>query len=125
MGYQGIAAPVLLLRCGVLGLGVSLGACDVPKEINPVWIYDQVSGRADRARPAPPGLDQPYPNLASVPPRRRHPWPRCRARPLPRRRPTCWARRRCRRPSCWRPRRPGAEDALAGRALRMRLPTGR
>lgn len=63
MGYQGSVAP------GILLLPLLLGACAVPKEINPVWIYDQVSGRADRARPVPPGLDQPYPNLASVPPR--------------------------------------------------------
>ncbi len=74
MGYQGSVAPCLFpaprrVAPGILLLPLLLGACEVPKEINPVWIYDQVSGRADRARPAPPGLDRPFPNLASVPPR--------------------------------------------------------
>jgi hypothetical protein len=63
MAYQGSVAPLILL------LPLLLGACEVPNPINPVWIYDQVSGRADRARPPLPGLDKPFPNLASVPPR--------------------------------------------------------
>lgn len=59
-------------RGGLVGLavaGLSLAGCEMPKEINPVTIYREVSGLADEGRRPPPGLDDPFPNLASVPPR--------------------------------------------------------
>jgi hypothetical protein len=50
-----------------------LAACDLPKEVDPVVIYREVSGIADAGRLPPPGLDQPFPNLAVVPPRPERP----------------------------------------------------
>jgi hypothetical protein len=50
-------------------LCLALAGCAVPREVNPVWIVREVTGLTDRERPPPPGLDQPFPNLASVPPR--------------------------------------------------------
>lgn len=54
-------------------LAASLGGCEVPKEVNPVHIYREVSGINDAARAPLPGLDQPFPNLAVVPPRPERP----------------------------------------------------
>jgi hypothetical protein len=53
--------------------GLALTACQVPDEINPVVIYREISGEADAGRLPPPGMDQPRPNLASVPPRPERP----------------------------------------------------
>lgn len=63
----------MLLAC------LPLGGCDIPKQVNPVWIYREVTGLSDQDRPPPPGLDQAYPNLASVPPRPDRPPPEVRA----------------------------------------------
>lgn len=57
----------VLLAC------LALAGCEIPKEVNPVEIYREVSGLADQGRLPPPGLEQPYPNLASVPPRPERP----------------------------------------------------
>ncbi len=63
--------------CGLLLL--LLGACEVPKEVNPVVIWRRVSGAEDEGRLPPPGLDEPTPNLATVPPRPERPSPETRA----------------------------------------------
>ncbi len=55
-----------------------LAGCEVPKEINPVTIYREVTGLSDAGRRPPPGLDDPFPNLASVPPRPDRPAPAAR-----------------------------------------------
>ncbi len=59
-------------------VALALAGCDVPKEVNPVYIYRAISGEADAGRPPPPGLDRPRPNLASVPPRPDRPPPEVR-----------------------------------------------
>ena len=51
----------------------ALAGCAIPKEINPIEIYREVTGLADEERLPPPGLDQPFPNLATVPPRPERP----------------------------------------------------
>jgi hypothetical protein len=60
-------------------LGLLLGGCAVPKEVNPVEIWRRVSGASDEGRLPPPGMDLPSPNLASVPPRPERPTPEARA----------------------------------------------
>lgn len=64
---------VVLLAC------LALAGCEIPKQVNPVEIYREVTGLSDQGRLPPPGLDQPYPNLASVPPRPERPPPQVRA----------------------------------------------
>jgi hypothetical protein len=66
-----------MLLC-LLGLACTVTACAVPDEVNPVSIYDRISGNADARRPAPPGLDRPTPNLGSIPPRPERPSPEFR-----------------------------------------------
>ena len=48
-----------------------LGACSsVPKEINPVeWWHGLQGGPVADQRPPPPGADEPFPNLGTIPPR--------------------------------------------------------
>ena len=65
------------MRAGVV-LVLMLGGCSVPKDVNPVAIYRRISGEDDANRPAPPGMDRPRPNLASVPPRPERPPPEVR-----------------------------------------------
>ncbi len=64
---QGARAVVLI----TLGLGGLLGGCSsVSKTLNPVqWWHGLQGGAIAEQRPAPPGADDPYPNLASVPAR--------------------------------------------------------
>lgn len=57
----------------------ALAGCDVPNQVNPVWIYREVSGAHDAGRLPPPGMDGPRPNLASVPPRPERPTVAARA----------------------------------------------
>ena len=46
----------------------------MPSAINPVsWWHDLQGGKIAEERPPPPGADQPYPNLASVPPKPEQP----------------------------------------------------
>ena len=46
------------------------GCSSVPSSINPVsWWHDLQGGKIAEQRPPPPGADQPYPNLATVPPK--------------------------------------------------------
>ena len=54
-----------------LPLVLTLSACsgDVPKDIDPRYWWRNVSGAYLDERQPPPGLDQPYPNLATVPAR--------------------------------------------------------
>lgn len=86
LGYQGAATlpscdaggragrrPWPCLAPAGIALALLAAGCSVPKEVNPVEIYRQVSGNADLDRLPPPGLDQPFPNLASVPPRPERP----------------------------------------------------
>ncbi|MDO9712405.1 hypothetical protein [Paracraurococcus lichenis] len=56
----------------------ALAGCSVPEEVNPVAIYNRISGNDDARRPAPPGMDLPSPNLASIPPRPERPPPELR-----------------------------------------------
>jgi hypothetical protein len=69
----GRGAAAALLAC------LAFAGCDVPKQVNPVEIYREVTGLSDQGRLPPPGLEQPYPNLASVPPRPERPPPQTRA----------------------------------------------
>ncbi len=54
-----------------VGLGVTIGmvtGCSTLSSINPVnWWHRQEGGKIAQQRPAPPGADAPYPNLATVP----------------------------------------------------------
>ncbi len=45
-----------------------LPACEVPGQLNARLLGRDISGAAQEARLPPPGLDRPFPNLASVPP---------------------------------------------------------
>ena len=65
-------------RLLALPVALSLGACSVPDEVNPVLIYRRISGEAEAGRLPPPGMDDPRPNLASVPPRPERPPPEVR-----------------------------------------------
>jgi len=64
---QGIGTRVWPAACVVL----LLGACSsVPKEINPVaWWHSLEGGPVAEQRPPPPGADDPFPNLGTIPPR--------------------------------------------------------
>ena len=55
----------------ILGLAGGLAGCSsVPKPLNPVsWWHGLQGGAIAEQRPAPPGSNDPYPNLASVPDR--------------------------------------------------------
>jgi len=50
-------------------LALLLSSCSsIPASLNPVsWWHDLQGGKIAEDRPPPPGADQPYPNLASVP----------------------------------------------------------
>ncbi len=57
---------MLLAGCSLL----LLAGCSTMQSINPVnWWHDAEGGKIAEQRPAPPGADQPYPNLANVPAR--------------------------------------------------------
>jgi hypothetical protein len=53
---------------GTLPLLLALTACEVPSQLDLRSIVRDASGTAMEARLAPPGMDRPTPNLASVPP---------------------------------------------------------
>jgi outer membrane protein OmpA-like peptidoglycan-associated protein len=60
VGYSLASLTVLL----------SSGCSSLPGSMNPVsWWHDLEGGKIAEERPPPPGADQPYPNLASVPPK--------------------------------------------------------
>jgi len=63
---RAIVLPVL-----ALGLVALLSGCgSVPASINPVsWWHNLEGGAIAQQRPPPPGSTDPYPNLASVPPK--------------------------------------------------------
>ncbi|MCK8784240.1 hypothetical protein M0638_07600 [Roseomonas sp. NAR14] len=44
-------------------------ACSVPEAVNPVAIYDRITGETFARRTPPPGLDDPFPRLGTVPER--------------------------------------------------------
>jgi outer membrane protein OmpA-like peptidoglycan-associated protein len=51
-------------------LAFAAGCSHLPDAENPVtWWHDLEGGAIAQQRPPPPGADQPYPNLASVPPK--------------------------------------------------------
>jgi outer membrane protein OmpA-like peptidoglycan-associated protein len=52
-------------------IGLLLSGCSsFPSSMNPVtWWHDLQGGKIAEQRPPPPGADQPYPNLATVPPK--------------------------------------------------------
>jgi hypothetical protein len=70
-------AQVRHLAAGLL-LGLLATGCSVPDEVNPASIYNRISGNADAGRPVPPGMDRPFPSLASIPPRPERPSPEFR-----------------------------------------------
>ncbi|MDQ2764521.1 MAG: hypothetical protein M3Y22_13905, partial [Pseudomonadota bacterium] len=52
----------------LVAAGWLLGGCSTLSSVNPVnWWHRQEGGKIAQDRPAPPGADQPYPNIASVP----------------------------------------------------------
>ena len=57
------------MAAGLVPAVLLLAGCEVPKEVNPVEIYREVSGENDAQRQRPPRSDQPYGNLGQVPPR--------------------------------------------------------
>jgi hypothetical protein len=57
---------------------LGLGACEGSTALSPAAIWREVSGADEAARPPPPGLDRPFPSLASVPPRPERPSPEAR-----------------------------------------------
>ena len=72
VGLRGRSASVLL-AC------LAVGACGGEASgLNPAAIWREVSGANNAARPAPPGLDRPFPSLGSVPPRPERPSPEVR-----------------------------------------------
>jgi outer membrane protein OmpA-like peptidoglycan-associated protein len=60
-----------IIRSAPASLALLLSGCSsFPASINPVtWWHDLQGGKIAEDRPPPPGADQPYPNLASVPPK--------------------------------------------------------
>ncbi|MDQ2764542.1 MAG: hypothetical protein M3Y22_14010, partial [Pseudomonadota bacterium] len=53
---------------GVAILALLSGCSSLPSSINPVeWWHGLQGGAIAEQRPPPPGADQPYPNLATVP----------------------------------------------------------
>lgn len=63
-----VQAVVWLLLCGVLP--VLAGCSSVPDTINPVsWWHNLQGGEIAKQRPPPPGQNQAYPNLATIPPK--------------------------------------------------------
>jgi outer membrane protein OmpA-like peptidoglycan-associated protein len=61
------------LRCRHLAplfAALLAGCASFPSSMNPVsWWHDLEGGKIAEERPPPPGADQPYPNLATVPPK--------------------------------------------------------
>jgi len=59
-------APVIQMALAVLLTGCG----STPSSMNPIsWWHDLQGGKIAEQRPPPPGADQPYPNLATVPPK--------------------------------------------------------
>lgn len=71
-------AAAIAARAALVSACFGLGGCSVPRALNPVEIYREVSGANDATRPTPPGLDRPFPSLATVPPRPDRPTPEAR-----------------------------------------------
>jgi outer membrane protein OmpA-like peptidoglycan-associated protein len=65
-GVRGFATP---LAVGTLvAAGWLLVGCSAQSSMNPVnWWHRQEGGKIAEERPAPPGADQPYPNISTVP----------------------------------------------------------
>jgi len=63
------------MRAAALAGLLALVGCSVPKAVNPVLIYNRVSGRDDAQRLPPPGMDAPSPNLGAIPPKPERPPP--------------------------------------------------
>ncbi len=80
-GRQTMVARALVQAARSLGSALSwraasmfvllvAGCSSLPASINPVsWWHNLQGGKIAEERPPPPGADQPYPNLASVPPK--------------------------------------------------------
>jgi outer membrane protein OmpA-like peptidoglycan-associated protein len=65
-GLRFRSAQAVLAAFGLLLSGCS----SFPSSMNPVtWWHDLQGGKIAEQRPPPPGADQPYPNLATVPPK--------------------------------------------------------
>jgi hypothetical protein len=76
---RGQAGNRALARATMLVLALAPAACSIPPEIDPRVIYKEVTGEADAGRERPPGVDRPFPNLGTVPPRPQRPDPAARA----------------------------------------------
>jgi hypothetical protein len=69
-GTSGLRHRLMLLILLLLILLLLAGCSSFPSSMNPVsWWHDLQGGKIAEERPPPPGADQPYPNLASVPPK--------------------------------------------------------
>ncbi len=68
---RGVKARVQVgYTLGPLTVLVLTGCSSLPGSMNPVsWWHDLEGGKIAEERPPPPGADEPYPNLASVPPK--------------------------------------------------------
>jgi outer membrane protein OmpA-like peptidoglycan-associated protein len=68
-GTSGLRFP--LVRATPAALALLLAGCSsFPASMNPVsWWHDLQGGKIAEERPPPPGADQPYPNLSTVPPK--------------------------------------------------------
>jgi outer membrane protein OmpA-like peptidoglycan-associated protein len=68
-GQAGVRGSSMPRAVGMLAAaGWLLGGCSTLSGINPVnWWHQQQGGKIAEQRPAPPGADQAYPNLATVP----------------------------------------------------------
>jgi outer membrane protein OmpA-like peptidoglycan-associated protein len=64
------SAPVRALVCAMSVVGCSIGGCSNNPTSGPVaWWHDAIGGKIAEQRPPPPGSNDPYPNLATVPAR--------------------------------------------------------
>jgi outer membrane protein OmpA-like peptidoglycan-associated protein len=65
-----IGMPIAPRLVMLLALGWLLPGCSTLSSVNPVnWWHREEGGKIAEQRPAPPGADQPYPNISSVPSR--------------------------------------------------------
>lgn len=76
-----MAAARLFVGCGALSAAISIAGCEGPNAGDPVgWWHGLEGGRIAQVRVPPPGADDPYPSLATVPGRPQGPDPATQAR---------------------------------------------
>jgi outer membrane protein OmpA-like peptidoglycan-associated protein len=66
----GSLARLPWVRCiALLALGIVSGCSNYHQKGPEAWYHENVGGAISNQRPSPPGQDDPYPNLATVPPK--------------------------------------------------------